>query len=49
MALYIYSSHLGGIYTTEYPLSDEETYCESCGDWDMELCFVTNRAEAKKS
>lgn len=33
--IYIYESHLGGIYTTDYELDYETLYCEQCGDSDQ--------------
>lgn len=46
--LYIYESHLGWLYTSPYPFDDDILYCEECGDWDRELGYAANRAEAKK-
>lgn len=46
--LWIYDSHLGGLYTSDYPLSDDSLYCEQCGDWDSEIGFARNRTEARK-
>lgn len=36
--MYIYESHMGGLYTSEEPIDYEDLYCETCGDFDMELC-----------
>ena len=47
MGLYIYDGHLGRFYTSEYPIPDDLLYCEVCGDYDWELGFAENRAEAK--
>lgn len=33
--IFIYSSHMGGLYYTEYRQRD--TYCETCGDRDIEI------------
>lgn len=35
--MYLYESHLGGLYITEDIRSYDELYCETCGDSDWEL------------
>ena len=35
--IYIYSSHLGGIYSTSYEQDYDDLYCSTCGDSDMEV------------
>ena len=35
--MYIYESHLGGFYSSEYPLEFDDLYCEECGDSDREI------------
>ena len=35
--MYIYESHLGGMYSSEYPLDFDDLYCEECGDSDWEI------------
>lgn len=35
--MYIYESHLGGLYTSEYLYDYDELYCEECGDCDREM------------
>ena len=35
--MFYYSNHLGGWYDSDYELTYEETYCETCGDGD---CFI---------
>lgn len=35
--MYLYESHMGGIYTTEDRQSYDSLYCETCGDSDWEL------------
>ena len=30
--MYIYQSHMGGLYTSDDELDYEQTYCETCGD-----------------
>ena len=32
--MYIYESHMGGLYTSYEPLDYEDLYCEECGDSD---------------
>ena len=38
--MYLYRSHMGGLYATDEPLSWESLYCEECGDSDDEMGFV---------
>lgn len=35
--MYLYQSHMGGLYCSDYLQSIEETYCEQCGDYDWYL------------
>ena len=44
--MYIYESHMGGLYTSDYPLDYEQTYCETCGDSDFLLGYAETREEA---
>lgn len=32
--MYLYESHLGGYYSSPEYLTDDELYCEECGDSD---------------
>lgn len=32
--MYLYESHMGGLYTNENELNYENLYCEQCGDSD---------------
>lgn len=32
--MFLYESHLGGIYTTDKEQNPDELYCEECGDSD---------------
>ena len=48
MDKYIYESHMGGLYTSEYLLPWDYLYCETCGDSDWEMGLATNREEAKR-
>lgn len=34
--MYIYESHLGGLYSSEFPLDYENLHCDQCGDCDWE-------------
>ena len=34
--MYIYESHMGSLFTSDYELSYEERYCEQCGDSDKQ-------------
>lgn len=40
--IYIYESHLGGLYISDKELSLDETYCETCGDYDWLGCMADN-------
>lgn len=44
--MYIYESHMGGLYTSDYPLDYEQTYCETCGDSDWLIGYAETREEA---
>ena len=35
--MYLYQSHMGGLYSEEESLPWEELYCETCGDSDIEI------------
>ena len=37
--MYLYASHLGGLYATDEPQEWEDLYCEACGDSDIEIGF----------
>lgn len=32
---YIYSSHLGGLYVSDYELDHHNLYCDECRDYDV--------------
>lgn len=38
--IYIYESHLGGLYISDEELSLDEMYCETCGDYDYLGCVA---------
>ena len=44
MKFYIYESHMGGHYWSKKYHKD--TYCDSCGDSDIPLGYVSNKKEA---
>lgn len=44
--MYIYEDHLGGLYTSDYMLSYEETYCEQCGDSDWLIGYAETKEAA---
>lgn len=44
--MYLYESHLGGFYSTDESLSQEELYCETCGDWDWEIGKYNSKFDA---
>lgn len=37
MSVYVYESHLGGLYTSDNSIPFDELYCEQCGDSDWEI------------
>lgn len=37
MSVYVYESHLGGLYTSDDYIPYDELYCEQCGDNDYEI------------
>lgn len=44
--MYIYQSHMGGLFVTDEVLSYEQTYCETCGDSDYLIGYAETREEA---
>lgn len=44
--MYIYQSHMGGLYTSDDELDYEYTYCEICGDSDWLIGYAKTREEA---
>lgn len=46
--MYIYQSHMGGLYTSDYELDWDDLYCEECGDSDTLIGFANTRKEAWK-
>ncbi|MBS5368586.1 MAG: hypothetical protein KHY19_03840 [Coprobacillus cateniformis] len=44
--MYIYQSHMGGLYTSDDELDYEQTYCETCGDSDWLIGYAETREEA---
>lgn len=43
--MYVYESHLGGIYTSEFLYEDDDLYCDQCGDWDWYVGEANSREE----
>lgn len=37
MSVYVYESHLGGLYTSDDSIPFDDLYCEQCGDSDWEI------------
>ena len=37
MSVYVYESHLGGLYTSDDSIPFDDLYCEQCGDSDYEI------------
>lgn len=44
--MYIYEGHMGGLYTSDEPLDDEDLYCEECGDSDWLVGYAATREDA---
>lgn len=44
--MYIYESHMGGLYANSEELSFEERYCETCGDSDSLIGEAESAEEA---
>lgn len=44
--MYIYESHLGGVYARSKELSYEQLYCEQCGDSDSLIGEADTAEEA---
>lgn len=44
--MYVYESHLGGLFTVLDELDFEEIYCEECGDTDSFIGYADTREEA---
>lgn len=44
--MYIYQSHMVGLFLSDDVLDYEQTYCETCGDSDYLLGYAETREEA---
>ena len=44
--MYIYQSHMGGLFVTDEELDFDQTYCEICGDFDFLIGYAETREEA---
>lgn len=44
--MYIYQSHMGGLFVSDDVLDYEQIYCETCGDSDFLLGYAETREEA---
>lgn len=44
--MYIYESHMGGVFASDTFLNHEDCYCEQCGDSDYLIGYAYNRKEA---
>ena len=45
---YIYESHMGGLYTSDYDLPFDRLYCDTCGDSDHLIGYAVDKADAMK-
>ena len=43
--MYLYESHMGGLYTSDKPLDYEDLYCEQCGDSDQLIGYAETRED----
>lgn len=46
--MFLYESHLGGVYYTEEPIDPEHLYCESCRDSDFLIGRFNTEEELKE-
>lgn len=44
--MYIYESHMGGLYVLDEEEDFDFLYCEECGDWDECIGEANTKAEA---
>lgn len=44
--MYIYESHMGSLFVSDDILDYEQTYCETCGDYDCLIGYAETREEA---
>ena len=44
--MYIYESHMGGLFVSDEVLDYEQAYCKICGDCDYLIGYAKNREEA---
>ena len=44
--MYIYESHMGGLFVSDEILDYEQTYCETCGDSDRLIGYAETREDA---
>ena len=44
--MYIYKSHMGGLYTDDEYFDLDDLYCEACNDYDWYLGRADTAAEA---
>lgn len=46
--MYLYQSHMGGLYFEEKSLPWENLYCETCGDSDIEIGYFESAVDVLK-
>lgn len=46
--MWIYESHMGGLYAVNQYQDSDDLYCEECGDSDWEIGFAETKEEARK-
>lgn len=46
--MYLYESHMGGLYWSDYALDYDSLYCEECGDSDWEIGWFNSAIDVLK-
>ena len=43
--MFIYESHMGGLFASETEYDEDSLYCDTCGDSDMLIGEANNKEE----
>jgi hypothetical protein len=46
--MYVYESHMGGVYVTDYERDWEDLHCETCGDSDWPMGEIETADELRE-
>ncbi|MDD4564825.1 MAG: hypothetical protein PHE79_05040 [Eubacteriales bacterium] len=46
--MYVYESHLGGVYATDDVRDCDDTYCDTCGDSDWLIGVIETPEELRE-